>query len=201
LKFAYQRDGTLPEPNKPITSSAGISALATLFLDTLHDGSPKLTSDTVKWKNFKQQMQQLFQLSTVDVGDTKAFASVRGPIVQKTFEFCDKPALEDKPIPVPTTVAYRLKTVTDNLMEQQRAHVTRALGLIFELFDRGELEGGRKLTLNEQLYSRGMARVQEIGDSAIALLTDYYKGCETTYQEGVKIVYSFDASKGQPTIT
>ena len=201
LKFAYQRDGALPEPNKPITSSAGISALATLFLDTLHDGSPKLTSDMGKWKNFKQQMQQLFQLSEVDVGDTKAFASVRGPIVQKTFEFCDKPALEDKPIPVPNSVAYRLKTVTDNLMAQQRAHVTRALSLIFELFDRGELEGGRKLTLNEQLYSRGMARVQEIGDSAIALLTDYYKGCETTYQEGVKIVYSHDASKAPPTIT
>jgi len=195
LKFAYQRDGTLPEPNKPITSSAGISALATLFLDTLHDGSPKLTSDTVKWKNFRQQMQELFQLSSVDVGDTKAFASVRGPIVQKTFEFCDKPVLEDKPVPLPNSVAYQLKMITDNLMAQQRAHVSRALGLIFELFDRGELEGGRKLVFNEQLYTRGMARVQEIGDAAITLLTDYYKGCESTYQDGVRIVYAFDASK------
>ena len=197
LKFAYQRDGSLPEPNKPITSSAGISALATLFLDTLHDGSPKLTSDTARWKAFRQQMQELFQLSSVDVGDTKAFASVRGPIVQKTFELCDRPEYEDKQIPVPNTVAYKLKTITDTLMGQQRAHVSRALGLLFQLFDQKELEGRRRLRFNEQLYTRGMARVQEIGDSAISLLTEYYKGCEMTYQEGVRVVY---ASK-QPTLT
>jgi hypothetical protein len=87
-------------------------------------------------------------------------------------------------------VAYKLKTITDTLMGQQRAHVSRALGLLFQLFDQKELEGRRRLRFNEQLYTRGMARVQEIGDSAISLLTEYYKGCETTYQEGVRMVYA-----------
>jgi len=186
LKFLHQTDGSLPVPNRPITTSAGISALATLFVDTLHQGSPKLTADTEKWRGFKQQMQELFELSELDVPATKQF----GDIKQETFKMCDAPEVADKRIGLATDTAQKLHGVTQNLMSQQRAHVQRALALIFELFDQDELKTKRKLVFNPQLYQQGMPRVQEISNSVITLLTEYYKGCETTYQEGVKLIYS-----------
>ena len=197
LKFLHQQDGALPKPNQSIMTSAGISALATLFFDTLHEGSPKLTADKPKWNAFKQQMHRLFELSTVKLPETteEPLKQIKA-IKQDTFEICDKPEVVDKRLLVSPRLARSLYTVTQDLMAQQQAHVQRALNLIFQLFDQDEIQTKNRLVLNEQLYSQGMSRVQEISNSAITLLTEYYKGCESTYHEGMKLIY--DTNQAEP---
>jgi hypothetical protein len=183
LKFGYQVNQSLPTPKRSITTSAGISALASLFVDTLHDGSPKLTADKQKWDGFKQQMKNLFQLSELDV--TGEFKDIR----QATFDKCDPKEVEDKRIAISRQLAYNLRGVTQALLNQQRSHVQKALAIIFKLFDQNDIQNKKQLRFTDELYTRGMARVQEVSDDAIALLTDYYKNCETTYQQGVAMIY------------
>ena len=197
LKFLHQQDGSLPIPNQSIMTSSGISALSTLFFDTLHQGSPKLTADKPKWDAFKQQMKRLFELSMQPIPEsTKEPLEQIREIKQKTFEMCDVSGTIDKRLLVTPRLTRSLYTVTQDLMAQQQAHVQRALNLIFELFDQTEMQTKQKLVLNRELYSQGMSRVQEISNSAITLLTEYYKGCEMTYHEGVKLIY--DTNKAEP---
>jgi len=197
LKFAYQKDGSLPEPNRPITTSKGIAALATLFIDTLHEGSPKLTADRPKWDAFRQQMRRLFEFSDDSVEATE-FPDIK----QETPQICSDPAVKDTDttITLKEKTARKLYNIAQNLMSQQRQHATAAMGLIFQLFDQNELEKNRKVIFNQQLYTEGMPRVQEIANSAITLLTAYYRDCETTYQEGVRMVYNSELRR-EPTPT
>ena len=191
LKFGYQINQSLPTPKKAITSSAGISALASLFIDTLHEGSPKLTTDKQKWYEFRQKMKNIFELYRLDADTVppEKFDDIK----QATFEKCD--TVEDKRIAISRQLAYNLHGVTQNLLNQQRNHVERVFSIIFDLFDKNELESKKRLVFNDELYTRGMERVKEISDAAIALLTDYYKNCELTYQQGVAMIYHSSGSE------
>jgi len=191
LKFGYQVNQSLPTPKKPITTSAGILALANLFVDTLHDGSPKLTADKKKWYDFRQKMTNIFELYRLD-SDTVPSEKF-DDIKQATFEKCD--SIEDKRIAISRQLAYNLREVTQNLLNQQRNHIERVFSIIFKLFDKDELKSKKRLTFNDELYTRGMERVKEISDEAIALLTDYYKNCELTYQQGVAMIYHSSGSE------
>ena len=185
LKFGYQLNQSLPTPKRSITTSAGIAALASLFVDTLHDGSPKLTSDKDKWFKFRQNMKNIFELYRLDADSEppERFDDIK----QATFEKCD--TVEDKRIAISRELAYNLRGITQDLLNQQRNHVEKVFTLIFQLFDENELQNKKRLVFNDQLYAMGMERVKEISDSAIALLTDYYKNCELTYQNGVAMIY------------
>jgi len=199
LKFAYQKDGSLPEPGRPIVTSKGVAALANLFIDTLHNGSPRLTADKPKWDAFRQQMRQLFEFSTDSV-EGITFPDIK----QETPAICELNPVSDKDVKIQLRerTARNLYAVTQNLMSQQREHAGAAMTLIFELFDQNELQKNKKVVLNKQLYTEGMPRVQEIANSAITLLTKYYKGCETTYQEGVRMVYNAELKRDPvPTAT
>jgi hypothetical protein len=157
------------------------------------EGSTQLASDKGKWNNFKQQMKELFELSELDIQNPESYRL--SDIKQETFAMCSDSKYSDKRVPLPTDLAQSLRSVTNNLMSQQKSHVERAFLIIFQIFDKNELQAKRRLTFDKQLYTQGISRVEEISNSAITLLTAYYKNCETTYQDGVRMIYSRNKQK------
>jgi hypothetical protein len=142
-------------------------------------------------------MRRLFEFSTDSV-EGITFPDIK----QDTPAICDLNPVDGKDVKIQLRerTAKKLQAITQNLMSQQREHAGAAMTLIFELFDQNELQRNKKVVLNKQLYTEGMPRVQEIANSAIALLTKYYKDCETTYQEGVRMVYNAELKREPPPV-
>jgi len=184
LSFPYQKDGSLPTPGKPITQASGIYALTLLFFDTLRGGGTQIL-DRESYDAYRLYLKNLFESESGETANTNIPRSV-GDIKQTQLAMCKG---RDDIMPVSEPLARDLRGVTDQLIQQQKDHFSKAITLIFRLFDQNSIERDRKLKFSRDILRGGMNEVERVANEARELLKDYYKGCETTYREGVKMIY------------
>jgi hypothetical protein len=183
LNFGYQKDGSLPTPKKPITDSYALHTLATLFWTDFHTQMPKI-QDEAKYKDFLQFLQTA-------MGGNGAPEKMSA-ISEKLPAVCD--GRPDSRLEVQKGLASKLRSVANNLLNQQRHHVSEGMRILGYLFDMDSIVSRKQFGLNPAILSGGMPEVNRVAGLARDLLMNYYKGCETTYREGVGLIYAADQS-------
>lgn len=173
LSFRYQKDGSLPTPGKDITTESGIYALTLLFFDSLYKGNPKIF-DKTSYTDYLKTLKYLFE-SRSEIDNVKNefnnIPSSISKIKSTTFGICDNKK-KDGPLALPqqTNLAGKLKTITDDLIQQQKNHFVQAMILIFRLFDQNSIEQERKLKFNRAIIRGGMKEIENIANSTRELL-------------------------------
>lgn len=184
LTFRYQKDGSLPTPGEPITKEHGLMALATLFVETLEAGVPKIT-DKPRYMDFLKRLRYLFEkYPSLEAAPPAARV---GEITERVVDVCK--AVGDSPIRVSQGLGRDLKVVAQRLMSQQQAHIGAAMNLVFKLFDRDSITRRRVFALNQAILVGGTPAVNAVAAEARDLLLRYYTDCETTYREGLVKIY------------
>lgn len=189
LTFRYQKDGSLPTPGEPITKEHGLLALATLFVESLEAGVPKIT-DKPRYLDFLKRLRYLFEKYPT-VESTPPTGRV-GEITERLDKTCQ--SVGDFGIKVGPALGRDLKSVAQRLMSQQQAHIGAAMGLIFKLFDRDAITRRRVFALNPAILAGGTPAVNAVAAEARDLLLRYYTDCETTYREGLVKIYQSSLS-------
>jgi hypothetical protein len=178
VNFPYIKDGSLPQPGKPITTSDGIYAMAMLFVDHLDkDFLPKITQNTA-FDAFKQNLRASFER----VADAAAPESI-SRIKELQMPVC-KGHSEERIHVIDQSLQYFLREKANELVRQQMTHVSNAMRLIFKLFDEQDLRKG-KMQINANILTRGMPAINELAEEARNVLITYYSNCEKTYTEGL----------------
>lgn len=196
LKFAYNRDGSLPTPGRSVISSSGVYALSLLFFEGLENGAPRIL-DRDEYQEYRRSLTYLFEGygDVNDVDTVEPIAEIKATVPK----FCRE--LGDQRVTIPNTLARNLRGVTSELIRQQQSHIQRALSIIFDLFDLKSIERERKLKFSQRILSGGMPEIDRISDDTRRLLLEYYKKCELTYREGLVMVYDATRSRNDdPTM-
>jgi len=206
LSFAYQKDGSLPTPGKPVIESAGVYALSLLFFEGLENGAPKIL-DPAGYKEYLRYLKYLFErYPSIDMIKDEPYVAgqARNPdatpvrladITEKTLGLCQTHG--DAVLSVPRDLAGNLQSVTRNLFSQQKSHFQKALGLIFSLFDQNSVQVEKKLKFNPRVITGGMTEINRISAGTRQLLLEYYKRCELTYREGLGMIYNYEKQTGK----
>jgi hypothetical protein len=194
LKFPYSRDGSLPTPGKTIISSSGLYALSLLFFDALENSVPKIL-DQEEYQNYLKSLSYLFEQydELEGVNGVQQISEIKGTIPQ----FCQGKST-DEPMPISPGLATNLRSITNNLIQQQYNHLQKAMTLIYNLFDQTSIERDRTLKFSQQILQGGMPEINRIADETRKLLLEYYKGCELTYREGLVMIYHDTKSNNEP---
>jgi hypothetical protein len=190
LSFAYQKDGSLPSPEKKLSEVHGLHALATLFWTDLETAMPKI-QDEVKYKEFLKFMKM--NLGNYSKTDTVAPPEKMSDIVEKSGEVCKN--LEGTKLQLPSDATVKLRAVVAALIQQQRNHINAGMQVIQMLFDMNSIVNNKVFALNPNMLRGGMPEVNRIAGQARELLMKYYSGCESTYRDGLKILYQSDQQR------
>lgn len=195
LTFRYQKDGSLPTPGEPITKEHGLMALATLFVEALEGGLPKIV-DKPRYMDFLKRLRYLFEkYPTLEAAPP---ASRIGEIEERLDPMCK--SIGDAPLPVKAPLGKELKAIAGRLLSQQQAHIGSAMALIFKLFDRDAITRRRVFALSPAILAGGTPAVNAVAAEARDLLLRYYTSCETTYREGLVKIYQSNLSAPEPKI-
>jgi hypothetical protein len=190
LSFAYQKDGSLPSPEKKLSEVHGLHALATLFWTDLETAMPKI-QDEVKYKEFLKFMK--INLGNYSKTDTPTPPEKMSDITEKSGEVCKN--LEGAKLQLPSDATVKLRAVVAALIQQQRNHINAGMQIIQMLFDMNSIVNKKVFALNPNMLRGGMPEVNRIAGQARELLMKYYSGCESTYRDGLKILYQSDQQR------
>jgi len=184
VNFPYIKDGSLPQPGKPIITSDGIYAMAMLFVDHLEgkDFLPKITQ-TASFETFKQNLRASFERYQ-NPPVPRSISEIRELQVPK----CQGHSEERMHI-VDQGLQSFLRGKANELVQQQMTHVASAMRLIFKLFDEESLRK-REMKINANILSQGMPAINALAEEARNLLIAYYTNCEKTYTEGLYRIQS-----------
>jgi hypothetical protein len=192
--FRYQKtgDGSLPKPGESITSEHGIFALATLFIDGLENGIPKI-KDTAQYKEFLRNLRFTFEKykSLEATPGPKSLGEIEERLLPMCQEKGDSRLIIDKKA-IAAGLTGRLRATVAALVARQLQHMGAAMNIIFKLFDRNSIEKQRTFALNAAMLKGGTEAVNLIAREARELLLKYYQGCELTYREGLMQIYEYD---------
>ena len=206
MKFPYVEDGSLPTPGEPIIGSAGVYSMSLLFFEGLENGAPKLL-DSGEYKDYLRYLKYLFERypSEDDIKDEPVVpGQVRSPaatplkiddIRETTLGLCKDAG--GARLSLPRDLAGELRSVTQALFSQQRAHFQKAIGLVFSIFDQNSVEIEKKLKFNRRIITGGMNEINRIAAGTRDLLREYYKGCELTYRDGLLMIYNYEKRTGK----
>ena len=190
LSFSYQRDGSLPAPEKKLSDVYGLHALATLFWTDFETMMPKL-QDEAKYKNFLKNMKMnLENFKTLEETPQPEKLSA---IVEKSGPLCnDRTGAR---LQLTNDVTSKLQGVVRSLIQQQKEHVNAGMQIIQLLFDMNKIVNNKTFAMNPEVLRGGMPEINRIAEIARNLLMKYYTGCETTYRDGLKILYQSDQQR------
>jgi len=198
LTFRYQKgdDGSLPVPGRPITTEHGIYALATLFVDTLEKGIPKI-KDENQYKDFLKNLRYTFEKYPSLEGTPQP--NKLNDITERLLPMCkdkdDARLIIDKKAN-DAGLTSSLRNSVNKLVEIQRNHMGAAMKIIFKLFDGNSIQNKRVFALNPTILRGGTNAVNLVAKEARELLLNYYKGCELTYRDGVIKIYEYNKTLG-----
>jgi hypothetical protein len=190
LSFAYQKDGSIPSPDKKLSDVYAMHSLATLFWTDLEKSIPKM-QDEEKYKNFLKFMKMnLEKYRSLD----------ETPQPEKMSLISEKPGgvCKDRTgarLEVPNDVVNKLKNVISSLINQQNEHITSGMKVIELLFDMNSIVNKKVFAINPEVLRGGMPEVNRIAGIARNLLMKYYSGCESTYNDGLTILYQTDQQR------
>jgi len=179
VNFPYIKDGSLPQPGKPIVTSEGIYAMAMLFVDHLDnkDFMPKITQ-TAAFDTFKQNLRASFErYYSPPVPDS--ISDIKEMHIPK----CQGHS-EDRMHIVDQGLHSFLTGKANELVQQQMTHVASVMRIIFKLFDEASLRK-REMKINANILNLGMPALNSLAEEARNLLISYYSNCEKTYTEGL----------------
>jgi hypothetical protein len=190
VNFAYQKDGSLPEPGKKLSEVYGMHTLATLFWTDFEKQMPKLQDET-KYKDFLKFMRM--NLERYESFDKTPQPEKLSAVVEKQPEVCD--GKEGTRLQIPTNLAYRLRDVVKALQQKQSEHIVKGMRIIEMLFDMSSITQRKVFAFNPAVMAGGMPEVNRIAREARTVLMNYYSGCETTYRDGLKMIYQADQQR------
>jgi len=190
LNFAYQKDGSVPAQEGKLSDVAGLHAMATLFWTDLETKMPKI-QDQEKYTNFlkfmKMNLQNFKSMEATPVPEKMSAIIEKGPEVCSTSEGAR--------LLLPQNVTGRLQSVVQALLQQQRNHINAGMQVIQLLFDMNSIVNRKQFAINPEVLRGGMPEVNRISAIARNLLMNYYSGCESTYRDGLKILYQADQQR------
>jgi len=179
VSFPYIKDGSLPQPGRPIITSEGIYAMAMLFVDHLDnkDFMPKVTQ-TVAFDDFKQRLRESFERHQ-NAPVPRSISEINELQIPK----CQGHSEERMQI-VDQGLQSFLRGKANELVQQQMTHVSNVMRLIFKLFDEEALRK-REMKINSTILGQGMTALNALAEEARNVLIAYYTNCEKTYTEGL----------------
>ena len=199
-KTTVSRSG-IPEPGSSLDTSPGLNALSQLFYDTIIWGSPKVIIGTKpgpggkpstlqQYVEFMRQMGNMFGdreiMKNPDEATIKrGLSAIRD---RRDSEICK--GLPEK-ITVPANKVASVSSVINQLYQIQVRHAAECAKVIKLLFDiqRDKASGRYRIALSENIIKKGFPEIERVNYEARQLLVKYYTNCESTYLQGVKIVY------------
>jgi hypothetical protein len=190
LNFAYQKDGSVPAQEGKLSDVAGLHAMATLFLTDLETKMPKI-QDQEKYTNFLKFMKM--NLQNFKSMDATPPPEKMSAVVEKGPEVCS--TSEGAKLLLPANITGRLQSVVQALLQQQRNHINAGMQVIQLLFDMNSIVNKKQFAINPEVLRGGMPEVNRISGIARNLLMNYYSGCESTYRDGLKILYQADQQR------
>ena len=191
LTFPYQKDGSLPVPNQKVSSEVGLHSLATLFWNEFGQAMPTL-QDSDSYKRFLQFLQ-------TTMGKSSSQPEKMSDIKEKVDSSICTSERMDTRLKLPNNLARTLKGVTNDLINQQDAHINEAMNIIYMLFDMDSITNLKTFAFNPNIMAGGgMPEIERIAGLARKLLMNYYQGCEITYQSGLRIIS--DYNKATPLV-
>jgi hypothetical protein len=180
VSFPYIKDGSLPQPGRPIITSEGVYAMAMLFVDHLDnkDFMPKITEDNPDFGRFKKNLRESFErYYNPPMPDTIS------EIKELQIPKCQGHS-EDRLHIIDQGLQLFLRGKANELVEQQIRHVANVMQLIFKLFDEDSLRK-REMKINTNILAQGMTALNALAEEARNVLIAYYTNCEKTYTEGL----------------
>jgi hypothetical protein len=184
VNFAYQKDGSLPEPGKKLSDVYGMHTLATLFWTDFEKQMPKL-QDEAKYKDFLKFMKM--NLEGYENFDKTPQPEKLSSIVEKSPEVCDERV--GSKLQIPGDLARRLRDIVKALQQKQASHISAGMHIMEMLFDMPSITQRKVFAFNPTVMAGGMPEVNRIAAEARNVLMKYYSGCETTYRDGLKLIY------------
>ena len=185
VKFPYIKDGSLPKLDESITKSAGIKALAMLFVDRLIgvDQVPRL-ANTPEFTNFRIRMNRVFGKRPPGAPDADAADGKIQNIIDVAYPFCNGHDADKLKLPPGSPIVRTLQAKAQQLINRQLTHVGRVMQIMFRLFDENSVRAG-SVKMSDEVLSGGMEAVNRIGEAARNLLIENYSECETIFAEGL----------------
>lgn len=206
-KFPYIVDKALPTPGQSVVTSESVKSLAMLFVDQVVGALPKVTN-TEQFKIFRERLKTSFQrydsveqmranLPT-EAAALTANARAKDPaapeqnpldfkyITEKQMPFCE--GNQDKKLKLEGAIVGHLRTKVNELRRQQYNHISRAMQLMFRLFNEKAIRAGN-FEINDYILANGMDALNKLAEDARTLLIEYYSNCEQTYKEGLAEIY------------
>jgi hypothetical protein len=92
-------------------------------------------------------------------------------------------------------LARRLRDVVKALQQKQASHISAGMRIIEMLFDMQSITQRKVFAFNPTVMAGGMPEVNQIAREARNVLMKYYSGCETTYRDGLKMIYESDVQR------
>jgi hypothetical protein len=186
IQFSLIRNKSLPDPTDTITSSSGISALATLFFDKLIGQATPFIKDTRQYEKSMQDLRRHFMRAR-DEDETNTIVGGEAQTIKERLPpMCkagDGKTVGSLEIASKSQVR-QLREYTTRLLKRQEQHMGRALQLIFKLFDRAEINKGG-FAFHPAIESGGIVAVNTVAREARNLLVEYYSDCEDIYKGGL----------------
>jgi hypothetical protein len=187
LSFAYQKDGSLPSPGQKLSDVYGMHALATLFWTNFEKGMPRM-HDEPKYKGFLKFMRM--KLDNYPSLEETPQPDKMSDVSEKEPPICDQ--RQGLRLQLPPALAANLRKVVLNLQAQQMAHITEGMKIMDMLFDMNSITQQKVFAINPMILQNGMPEINRIAEIARNLLMKYYSGCESTYRDGLKMIYNVD---------
>jgi len=184
-KFVLVKDGSLPTPGQPITTSEGIRALAMLFSNVM-DKSASTISGSEQYKKFAMKFKQTFEKYGAEVEVTDVPNDIKG-VRDKLMPFCNGKL--DQDIVLDRSLTSQLRSKVNTLRNMQGRHVSRAMYILFKLFDERALRAG-SFEISDYVWRDGTDALSKIVVETRELLMEYYTGCEEEYKAGLTILYN-----------
>ena len=186
-KFPLMEDGSLPTPGRPVTDSIGIRALAMLFLNAV-DKSADALKGSEQYKEFRVKFKRAFE----KYEDNYEVASTTSPptlkeIGDKAMPFCKEN--QNERIALDPGTANELRAKVNELQRRQTTHVGNAIYILFKLFDEKEIRAGR-FELSDYVWQEGTDALAQLTVETRDLLISYYTDCESTYKDGLYLLYN-----------
>jgi len=182
VKFPYIVNRSLPsvEAGNKLTSEYGIYALASLFIDTIEQGSPPIT-DAEEFKIFRRQFNEFFRGYQ---GIPEQTSQGLDTMQDSTLPFCQGHEKDVIDLSNDRGTLSQLQAKVRVLRNRQAIHVQNTMLLMFKLFDEDAIRAGR-MEFNINILTGGINTVNTLAVEARKLLIEYYGDCEKTYKEGL----------------
>lgn len=174
--FDLIKDGTLPKPGQPITTSVGIKALSSLY------------------DNFDSIYKTQYIQNNLSIGKLVLSFLKEQKDLKSITEIIEEPGSKIEPFDSKTN-----RQKVDNLRKQARLlfqiqfnHTEKVNNLLRKLFVFSD-----PITLNPNILSKGLKGIEEIASEARGVLIDYYSNCQIEYAKGVEFLRKEPPTRSQ----